>query len=197
MSTHCDAGDIARVTFPTGTIEDFTDTPVNITCTDEYPNCSRFLVTFRYQFAFANGNPAGSPASTTQLLWSTNNASNFTTRVILDGSTRRGQVYCKGANTSCGTEGWYTVVSSASNFYLFEITSIVPYQSNPDKQKRIKVIGYSGTELHSALYSNCSYSVECLEPCPEGTLDCGDCCLSCDETFNQISAMRAILAGIS
>jgi hypothetical protein len=61
---------------------------------------------------------------------------------------------------------------------------------------RIKVFNLSGIELFNQLFDNPNYSVECIQGCPPNTLDCGDCCLPCDEIFNSISDIRRLIKGL-
>ncbi len=48
MASYCNIGDIARVTLPYGSVRDFKDTPITISCEPQYPECSGATVYFYY-----------------------------------------------------------------------------------------------------------------------------------------------------
>jgi hypothetical protein len=64
-------------------------------------------------------------------------------------------------------------------------------------QFNLTVTGNSGGILFDSDYPTSDYSVNCIKGCPENTLDCGDCCLPCDEIFNSISDIRKLISRIN
>ncbi len=70
-----------------------------------------------------------------------------------------------------------------------------PSPNPPPKECWIKVFDANGALIFQDTGScPVSYTVAC--GCPEGTLDCNDCCLNCDSTFNSISEIRGLLSRI-
>lgn len=202
MATFCQTGDIARVTFPDGSIRDFVDTPITIEAGDETGNrCEILRVIYSYYervFVFVNNR--------WQERWQ---------RVLVQNVEVYGPfygIYFKSSNNVenifclCHDRHPFRVCSSLPREVAF------PADSNRKRQLelltlikvsdgqpvppmyRIKVTGSGGSVLFSALFNNSSYSVECIQGCPPNTLDCGDCCLDCNSIFNQISGIRALLS---
>lgn len=51
----------------------------------------------------------------------------------------------------------------------------------------------NNTLRHQKIYSTRFPNVRCMK-CPDGFLDCGDCCLDCQKAHNQIVEIRRLLA---
>ena len=80
-----------------------------------------------------------------------------------------------------GADIWYTEVSNN--------------QSPPIK---LKIIDGNIEYLYS-LVNKSSVQViqyECEEQCPPGTLDCGDCCLSCDSVSSSLENIRNVIINL-
>ncbi|MBE9059355.1 hypothetical protein [Sphaerospermopsis sp. LEGE 08334] len=216
MATYCQAGDIARVTLPDGSIQNFPDTPINLIVSREsdkeelsfnstsgpiiynaptgweiYDFISSGSMRFSQTFPFVSG-------------W----YSYF--EVIPDLS-----IY--GTDPVLLTPSWMNIVGYKVDGYYKNKPGLLPRTSiNQDWDTNyndnsgtinitffirkiginIKITGNSGTELFNQSYSTDNYSVECAQGCPPNTLDCGDCCLPCADTYNQISGIRALLSRI-
>ncbi|MDB9362227.1 hypothetical protein PN509_18235 [Nodularia spumigena CS-588/02] len=191
MSTYCQPGNTARVTFPDGVTQDFTDTPINITCLDDFPPCTGLTVTYNVVWTDQFNRTKNDTYITGR--WSKFGGlravpvSTITDRVegFDQGPTASGQ--------SCKPTQEWRFVAFLGKIQSLSVVSVVAGNTPP---KKITVTGSSGDVLFSATFSDCNYQVECLEGCPPGTLDCGDCCLPCDETFNAISAMRMQVASL-
>ena len=185
MASYCNIGDTARVTFPDGSIRDFTDTPITISCQPQYSECSGATVYFYY--SDFNGYTFKENVYGYQrvLLPFYEIRINPNDNSILE-------AYCRG-KFSCVPLGWFTLARRTSGGYFTSVQfdKLVPDEESTEN--RLTITGYSGAILYDQTVSACDYSVECIEPCPPGTLNCGDCCLPCDEVFNEISAIRKLL----
>ncbi|MTJ12220.1 hypothetical protein FJR11_06340 [Anabaena sp. UHCC 0187] len=191
MPVHCQAGDIARVTFPDGSILNFADTPINITCENNFNQCTLCTIRIRYS--------RWDSATGTETV-----ERNLYHRWTIDGirinplNNKEIQIKSRGGEyDGCPTLEWRFVnmsiaVSRPWYFTKVEILSI----SGTSTGKLIKVSNTANDLLFSGNFANCNYSVQCVSGCPPNSLDCGDCCLDCAEIFNGISAIRKILAGI-
>ncbi|OUL33127.1 hypothetical protein BV372_17425 [Nostoc sp. T09] len=66
----------------------------------------------------------------------------------------------------------------------------------PETKNSIKVFSLTGELLFQAEGNpSVSYSVTCI-PCAPGQLNCGDCCLSCADIFNEIEATRKLVRAL-
>lgn len=213
MTLYCQAGDIARVTLPDGSIRDFRDTPITIDATREAYNTLGKDITIgissinpryvngeivgvedynNYYRFVAQGNilNAGRYAESTGFIplpTSFPPYSNFV--VLLDRNVQYlgdRWLYVPIQNTG----GW----SWGGNFYNFKIYD---HSLNQwlEPSYNIKITGNSGNILFNETYSTNNYTVDCTQGCPPNTLDCGNgnCC-SCDEIYNGISEIRNLLS---
>ncbi|YAF95170.1 MAG: hypothetical protein AB3A66_21740 [Nodularia sp. CChRGM 3473] len=194
MASYCEIGQTAKVNLPSGGVLSFNENlPINITCNDEYPDCQRVSVSYTYTTRRSNGsldirNGSGiywGPIGGLRIVANSSNPNNVNI-----------QMKSRAAFNNCIAYDWYNLVTNLSNYVSSEITNVQPYGSTPPFQKRLIITDSLGNELHSALYSDCNYFVECIEGCPPGTLDCGDCCLTCNDVFNEISSIRALLKSL-
>jgi hypothetical protein len=189
MAAYCQAGDTARVTFPDGSIQDFTNTPISISVLPEYERYSLVTVQFR---VFLN-NYAFFGTHTERL------------RVPFGGirqsPVRPGliQALCHGFYDFMSPQEpqyWQDIVDY-SQFSVSEIAILsVTYDPIKFLGYRFLILDFTEVEIWNQLYSTDNYSVECIQGCPANTLDCGDCCLPCDEIFNSISDIRRLISRI-
>jgi hypothetical protein len=222
--SYCNIGDTARVTFPGGAVQDYSDTPITITCDDNRPcqlPSNQVIYLFRLRGktrAFGNGDYSQF-VDWEQLVetpsymnaYDTYQGYRIDTREISTWNKYANRTYLTG--TVKGFRLWVKHTRQFNNCTIFEndYGETPPYDSLTSVElvsirnkfapttlypplKLIKITGNSGAILHEGNYENCNYSVECIEGCPEGTLDCGDCCLPCDEIFNSISDIRALVS---
>ncbi|MTJ11850.1 hypothetical protein FJR11_04410 [Anabaena sp. UHCC 0187] len=180
MPVHCQAGDIARVTFPNGSIQDFADAPVEVTVKRE----DGIPPQFGTVWAQTNGGTYGLVGSFFAPI--------FDVYYVVEGRFWNLRVSHKAGITNAGggsTGGRpFTNVITGWYFTSGGVQSPLKY--------RIKIFNSVGTEIFNQLFDTANYSVNCIQGCPPNTLDCGDCCLDCAEIFNGISSIRKILAGI-
>jgi hypothetical protein len=189
MATYCQAGDTARVTFSDGSVRDFANTPIDITVT-ESPVCPVYTVDVTWIQTFTDGRIT---TGTRQ-----NRRPPVSARVILNGA----QSYIVDAVCSAGV--WtgerlaLVTAAAAGTIQSLEITGMVRSGTTQPvvPTYTISVTSSQGVNLFTANFTNPNYSVECVQGCPEGTLDCGDCCLDCDSIFNQISGIRSLISRI-
>ncbi|MTJ56026.1 hypothetical protein FJR38_26935 [Anabaena sp. UHCC 0253] len=194
MPNYCEAGDTARVTFPDGSIQGFTGTPITISCDASPDNCSRIDLSIKINALNGSNMPFSpilnlrrrAPIINMYLQKYANlpNEPFFQRLRIIDSNN---------ASLSCqpGDYPIYTV-SWPNKIISFEVLQIIYFSSS----KNIKIFNSLEEEIFSGNFANCNYSVECLKVCPPNTIDCGDCCLPCDDIFNSISGIRALIRGL-
>jgi len=196
MTTYCEIGQTARVTIHNGTTLDF-DAPVEITPLQPL----QYDITFTYD-EWGDGRIT----TTTGRIWG--NYVEWRTvqrywwyywgRTYREPSGEGIEVWCRGnvsfSPTSPNNYGWHLVVGGAWKKELINLQSLVLVPGQISQGIIIKNL--QGTELYRDSLTSFPPSVECVQPCPPGTLDCGDCCLSCDDIFNQISGIRSLLSRI-
>ena len=172
MASYCNIGDIARVTLPYGSVRDFKDTPITISCEPQYPECSGATVYFYYSEFNGYSLKENVYGYQRVLLPFSEIRINPDSNTIIE-------AYCRG-KTSCQSLGWHSLARRRFGGYFtsFQFDKLVPDEESTNN--RLTIAGYSGTILYDEVVSNCDYLVECIEGCPEGSLDCGDCCLPCD-----------------
>ncbi|AFZ56916.1 hypothetical protein H6G54_12065 [Anabaena cylindrica FACHB-243] len=180
MAQYCNTGDTARITFPDSSTEEFTDTPVNITAEPDTSTCASFTASFNASYIQSGVNFS-------------NRTLGFIGRYPYNGWRFTGSsIEVNNALYLCppGTSTQWDDISGGINRYVYEgsLISITP------ANYKIFVTGASGELLYEGIFPTDNYSVECIEGCPPGTLDCGDCCLPCDEIFNSISDIRALVS---
>ena len=195
---HCLQGEIAKVTL-TNTVLEFPG-PISISCEYGLQPCQELLVTYEIRYAFRSGLW---PAS----LISTHNVTVFAPFVNIigrynpDRASKSGEIIAisRGVlgQTFCTSSIRETVILGyccfdSTPFSSVTVLSVKIKATGIEAPKRLVIRDANGVELYSQL-GDCFFSVECKAPCPEGTLDCGDCCLDCNSIFNSISAIRRIL----
>ncbi len=189
MAQFCNPGDTARVVLPNEFVEEYSDTPITITCNPIEEDCARVFVTCRTERTH----------NSTGVVTVSENTVGCQTPIgnvrISPFDNLQTQIECRGSGSStCRVFGWYLFQNlspfGGNKWTKIEIISISNYY-------RLIITGNTGTELHNQLYSNCNYQIECIPGCPPNTIDCGDCCLPCDSIFNQISALHAQVARLN
>ncbi len=187
----CDSGERARITFPDGTVQEFTDTPITVESTKlpagELGTSGGlyYKTAGSSSFTYYNGQVYGAvfdvyvyshpPFWTIQSLSNTNSATG-------DFSPTPG-------TRNHGTTTFETVVT---DWYF------LPDGGIPLRPKyEITVTGNSGNQLFQQVFETDQYSFECLAGCPPGTLDCGDCCLDCQQVHTQLVSIRVLLNSIN
>ncbi|MDB9372795.1 hypothetical protein [Nodularia sphaerocarpa] len=200
MSSHCDAGDTAKVTLPNGVIETFTDTPITIECEQDNSTSRRYFVTVKNTVVYPPSPQL--PNGATQVFnfsgsrWSVD-GDLFSTRVVNIQNSVAPQIYTRGGGLTPANPRWENMLSSSSqNDIIIEIISITPIAGLPPAPKTITITGASGNVLLSANFDDCNYQVECITGCPPNTLDCGDCCLDCDSVLSAIQGMRSQISNL-
>jgi hypothetical protein len=201
MATFCQTGDTARVTFSDGEILEFPNSPISIEEKINYPdnpNCKRFVI--YYSWLNSGSKRTGSKGISSPFgglrIESSTGVSNL-------------EVLCKGVNFNCGIYQWYGLsVSSTNNrdgtpsLTNLTLDRINYYNDNTFGNsefiitKTFTITDSLGSVTTKTKAKSVSFSVDCIAGCPDGTLDCGDCCLPCDDTFNQISGIRSLLSRI-
>lgn len=220
MATFCSAGDTANVQLSTGETLSFEDTPVDIQY-DEQPDKLEYNTTaignyrVNYQFYYwqhgtplaskqlylrninVGGNVGGirgtmSPGGYYQELFGyNNNVEIFATRQYSNAPPEWIEV--NGYAGFVNTTEWRINSIQDLGTQQFLTPILIP------GTKKLIVKAFDGGILYEKDYTNSpkpDYTVNCTK-CPPGTLDCGDCCLPCDEIFNQISEIRALLARLN
>ncbi len=197
MATYCQAGDTARVTFSDGEILNFNNSPLTITEKINYPddpNCKRFVI--YYSWNRAAGRTSGSKGISTPFGGIRVNTSNGTSTL---------EALCRGVDFNCGNYQWRSLgvqsstgSSGAPSLWGESLNRINYYPGTAEfiVTKTFTITDALGSISTITKPQNITYSVECIAGCPPGTLDCGDCCLPCDEIFNQISGIRSLLSRI-
>ncbi|MFM2065016.1 MAG: hypothetical protein RLZZ507_4687 [Cyanobacteriota bacterium] len=194
MTTYCNPSDTARVTFPDGSVRDFSNTSITINCDPKPDNCSRYNVSIRVN------NVNGSNQAFTAIINAAKKAplrglylqkftnlpnENFYQRLrILDNGSAS-------FSNCASTDDIIYAVSWPNKIISYEILSI-DYLS---PKKEIKIFNTEGMLLFSGIFDNCNYSVECVDNCPEGTLNCGDCCLDCEDIFYKLCNINQLFIG--
>jgi hypothetical protein len=190
MAQFCEQGDTARVTFPDLSVIDFTDTPINIdfaaVCRDYYQVSYRVTAVtqdneilninqngnFRFPFGGFRINP-NQPDN-----WQYLGIGTYPYQDCMPYEWR-----------SIGTLTLTTITAIT----IISSSLIANWNTAPFT---IRITNLQGDLLFTQQYNNKNYSVQCLQGCPPNTLDCGDCCLPCDEIFNSVSDIRRLVAGL-
>ncbi len=193
MASYCNIGDIARVTLPDGSIRDFTDTSISISFEESYPDCSRITIYFTPSIY------RGYQGRVVQQPGSYNVYAPVSGIRINPNRNDWLEVYCRGRaipGFGCYPPGWFRIGDLAYPDYYVDpgtIENIVPVD---EPERRLIITGYSGTTLYNEIVESDDYSVECIKSCPEGTIDCGDCCLPCEPTVNSVVDLRMLVASL-
>jgi hypothetical protein len=202
MPNYCQAGDIARVTFPDRVVREYTDTPILVTCE---PLPHEYRVEWDLGVTYTPNGQTGYERSV-ERRWSRGGIFPFRTVCINNqlfsqffdnGVTGTPNVPKADAYWSNNTRYGYYYKNVCSVWSMFAVMiSVSPWVPGSVPQNQLKIIGLSGTQLFLGNFPNCNFSVECVKSCPPNTLDCGDCCLDCMSIFNGISSIRKIIAGL-
>ncbi|AFZ57657.1 hypothetical protein H6G54_26765 [Anabaena cylindrica FACHB-243] len=176
MASYCNAGDIARITLPDNSTEEFTDTPINVTTEPDTSPCGSFTAIFNASYIQSGVNFPNKTLS-------------FIGKYPYNGWRFTGSsLEINSALYHCppGTITQWDDISGGINRVVYEgsLVGITP------ANYKIIVTGASAEILYEGLFSTNSYSIECIEGCPEGSLDCGDCCLDCDSVSSGLSNIR-------
>jgi hypothetical protein len=205
MPQFCTNGQIARVTFPDGVIRDYPG-PINLECFESYGNkneqttlaigrrADQFDIlyfgyqpgSFRYDF-YIGGYLADIQGifRDTNYTPINNTPGNFFVRC-------RGMINQPGS----GAYGWFPL----GDFSNYPVGNVLIYAASGvydirQKRYRIEIKDSSGLLLfEQGNFTNNNYSVNCVSVCPLNTIDCGDCCLDCQSTFNSISDIRRLIS---
>jgi hypothetical protein len=174
MASYCQAGDTARVTFPDGSILDFTDTPVEITVRREDGIPPQFGTVL-----------AQTDGGGYELLGSFF-APIFDVYYVVQGRSWNLRVsHSAGVTTVGGGSTGGRPFTRVITGWYFNAGGII----RPPKY-RVKIINFISSEVFNQLFDSPNYLVECVQGCPQGTLDCGDCCLDCDSINSNLSIIR-------
>ena len=185
MASYCNIGDTARVTFPDGSIQLFRDTPISIEI--EYlEECQNATLHFTYTKINPYTNEVEKKQGYAQIKLPVGNS------LLIDEYKWKIFAYCRGNIYQCYPPYWHQIAlfRGGGDVLTAEIDKVVPHANSSVK---IIVKNTSGNILYQNIYDTSDYSVDCIESCPEGTLNCGDCCLPCGEVSNKISTARKLL----
>ncbi|MDJ0674399.1 MAG: hypothetical protein QNJ36_03185 [Calothrix sp. MO_167.B42] len=187
----CSPGERARVTLPDGSEKSFTDTPVSIEVTPnpvgEKGQIGKMFYrrSGRSSYTYYNGRLYGQVYSVSVVnhvpFWSVVSSSNTNSRGGF--SETPGQRIHGTTTFPVSLDDWY-FLEDGSNDELRPTYTIT-------------VTGSSGILLFEKQYNNENYSVECVQGCPPGTLDCGDCCLDCNDIYTEIVSLRLLTNSIN
>jgi hypothetical protein len=229
MPTFCQPGEIARVTFPDNSVQDFTDTPVNIICNTEKscasdPRDLIYRITVSYtSFAFTNRfifrrrtDTAETPFFANALFpfegisieeVETGSWENATGTNDLPGNWTTYRISLNhGLNLpDCNiNKVEYSITQLSNDFPVVTLVSVrnkitgelidSPETQGYTETSVITITGSSGNELFSGAFDNCGYSVECIESCPPDTIDCGDCCLPCEDVLLKLCYIKSLFS---
>jgi hypothetical protein len=209
--TYCNSGDTATVTFPDGAIRDFIG-PVEISTTMEIGNSCQ-LITVAYQYyvkIYYNNSSFIVQQNQLALIDLYAPVTNIFIKDNLQ-SDRKSWGYsvafsCRGNFASgcvsppreiaevggcCSTRQ----ISTTSGNYARILSAKLKSTNANIPLYRITVANLSGTVLFSGLFNNNNYTVTCKTPCPPNTLDCGDCCLPCDEILTKVCILENLFIG--
>jgi len=189
MATYCNIGDIARVTFPGGSIQDFSDTPIEVFVNTMYGSTGMVDVWLDTGMGGWGFYPPvlGVFYKTGGNYTHINGNRGYDFYVLCKG--RYGYVYFNG-DYGYAPLGYVAWGHSPSRFSVSQNGQPSP------KTYQIIIKGNNGNELLKQTYSTNNYTVDCIQGCPPNTLDCGDCCLDCNSIFNSISDIRRLIATI-
>ncbi|MTJ14870.1 hypothetical protein FJR11_20280 [Anabaena sp. UHCC 0187] len=198
MPVHCQAGDIARVTFPDGSIQDFTDTPISVTIESDDLTCQ---ARWNFEFTYTHVGDSRTQRKSLGTYWTKYYGYRIIRPITSSGFGYAVEILSHGAAlwTCSQTAIWERIITVSGGFIENPVfTSLGLSYKAPAYTLKYKISVYSATGnlLFSGTYNSAIYTVECIQGCPPNTLDCGDCCLDCASIFNGISAIRKILAGI-
>ncbi|WP_414546515.1 hypothetical protein [Nostoc sp. CCY0012] len=188
MTNYCNPGDTARVTLADGRVFEYTQNlPINIECNLRTDECARVRVYYTAIRSFPDGSNVvvtnSSLLANTPIGGARINPSN----------NKETQLLSKGHSVTCAAYEW-RLITAISVFTSSVWQSIVI--TRIDSGYRLIIKDSLNNELFNELVNTCGYDVECIENCPPNSLDCGDCCLSCDSVFNEISSIRALVKGL-
>jgi hypothetical protein len=190
MASYCNAGDTARVTLPDGDIQDFTDTPISVDIKPGYGDGILFIN------IYWRATPGGG-------LIETNTRVDTSGRVLTHVSFDDGFF----ANYTDGSRRWiagtdYKPYYRIDYYHVYHNGQRI-FSNNPSdyinqpSAVALTITNLTGDRLFTGTYDNQNYLVNCIKQCPPNTLDCGDCCLPCDEIFNSISDIRKLISRIN
>ncbi|MDZ7960553.1 MAG: hypothetical protein RMY34_22175 [Aulosira sp. DedQUE10] len=84
-------------------------------------------------------------------------------------------------------------ITDGGTQHLFDIANTNSVAVNVDNTKAIFSFTANGSTIQKTKLRTATVSLSC-EQCPPNTLDCGDCCLGCNDIFNAISNTRKLLS---
>lgn len=189
MPTFCQAGDIARITFSDGEILQISDSPINIEETINYPsdpNCARYVIYYSWSWPTRSAASRGISSPFGGI------------RINREAGTSTIQALCRGIDFNCGIYQWYSLGTQSSGIISDLTLDDIRYYPGGGSfpiSKTFTISDSDGGVISKIKSQFTTYSVQCIR-CPPGTLDCGDCCLPCDDVFNQISEIRNLLSRI-
>lgn len=184
MALYCDVGQTARVTFPDGSIQDFPG-PINVECTEQINDCTYISITTEWtRFdgrKFTRTDSRDSP-------W----------RYYLAPDGSRAGIYmsnCSGGQITGENFQLFVAGPPGSVIGLELVSTSYPF-GDPSITHNLKIKNLNRDILYDSNFDNCNYLVECIEGCEENQLDCGDCCLPCDEVLDRICNIKNIFIGV-
>jgi hypothetical protein len=194
MTLFCTAGDTARVTFPDGTIRDYTGTPIDVAISQVNPTKNQYIVVALPYRTSSGATRIDTYAGVT-----------FRDDVI---SIGKGDISGRDYMPFPGKKPHGTVIALLADgtFQLvcydygnYDHLAPILYKGNNviTPTYRLVVKNSVGVSLFSGTYATSSYTVQCIAGCPPNTLDCGNCCLNCADTFNGITNILRIISRLN
>lgn len=195
MPVYCNEGEIARVTLPDGSVQDFPG-PIDIEIVSTNVDCNlQYLVLIDYTSAW-RGDPSNFTASSFQIWCYPPVVDVFfviiNTSLGIDIISRQYGNDCwpqpiqvrvlTSGQTIGGTLSWQIINQRYTKPWL-------------TPSYKISIYSLEGILLFSSTYESNNYLVECVAGCSENEIDCGDCCLPCDEVLDRVCNLKLLFIG--
>lgn len=200
MTLHCQAGDIARVTLPDGSIQEFNDTPIEVTVNTIYNHSGMVDIWTDTAYGTWGFYPPIVGVYRT-FNWQGSGVLTGDFQPIDGQEGRYFYVKCRGrygVHDFYGDIGYVFFYQGASWAGFRDSPSsftVIGNQQPVQPSYQIIIVGNSGSQLLNQSYSTNNYSVECIQGCPPNTLDCGDCCLDCEDILIQVCNIKRMFLG--
>ncbi|MFM2064704.1 MAG: hypothetical protein RLZZ507_4375 [Cyanobacteriota bacterium] len=188
MTTYCNPGDTARVTFPDGSVRDFSNTPIDISVGEDYPICPTYTVNVSYTQVRSDGFVQNGVRLGRRLpvraYVTGDNSQSYIVDTVCSGGQPTGERFALLTAGSPGVIRSLVITGITNSLTAAPVTPTY----------RITVTS-DGTNLFTGSFNNPNYSVECITSCPPNTLDCGDCCLDCEDIFYKLCNINQLFIG--
>ena len=185
MPIYCNDSDYtqSRVTFPDSSVETF-PSPIEITCEEQIP----FPRWITINTTAVRGD--GVVLTDSRLYWYTGETIQYKIDTNNNGTLERLRLFWRRSRFEA--HFWANVALSSVESQGGIASYSYTVDSGSNNQFLITVKDLDGNILFDEEYDNCNYSVECLEGCGENELDCGDCCLNCDDLLPRVCNLEIL-----